>query len=122
VAGRIAQDVVSCDSAILSLLVLDLEDGSEVLAVARSARLPREEYATPLLVRKFGIAAAVVWGAAESAAQLLGRREFIIGAFREQLVLMIGLREYDMLLAVRLSRSSNAEHIYAKIASLLGIG
>lgn len=120
-AGRIAQDVVNCDSAILSLLVLDLKDGSQVLAVARSARLPREEHASPLLVRKFGIAAAVVWGAAENAALLLGRREFIIGAFKEQMVLLVSLREYDMLLAIRLSRSSNAEHIYGKIASLLGI-
>jgi len=34
---------------------------------------------------------------------------------------LIDVREYEMLLAIRLNRSSNAEHLFAKIASLLGM-
>lgn len=121
VADKIARDVVGADPAILSMIVLDHRGSSRVIAVARSANLPPESRASPALVERFGIAAMVVWGAAEGASQLMGRREFIIGAFKEQLVLLVDLREYEMLLAIRLNRSANAEHVYAKIASLLGL-
>jgi len=120
VAGKIADSVANCDPSILSLVVVDQRDGHEVLAIARSKNLPPEKHATPDLVIKFGIAATVVWGAAETASQLLGRREFVIGAFSDQSVLLVGLQEFQMLLAIRLTRSSNAEHIYSKIATLLG--
>ena len=122
VAEKIARDVVDSDPAILGMLVLDLHEKGRVLAVARSASLPPERQVSPALVERFAIAANVVWGAAETAAQVLGRREFIVGAFKEQLVLLVELREYEMLLGFRLSRSSNAEHIFAGVASLLGIG
>lgn len=120
-AEKIARDIVNADPTILSLMVLDHLDGRRVLAVARSANLPPESHASPALVQKLAIAAVVVWGAAEGAAQLMGKREFIIGAFKEQMVLLIDLREYDMLLAIRLNRSSNAEHLFVKIAGLLGL-
>lgn len=121
VAQKIANEVVSADASILSLLVLDIKDGVKVLALARSPNLPQSEHATPEMVEKFAVAAVVVWGASRQAAELMGRREFIVGAFREQLVLLVDLMEYEMLLAVRLSRSSNAEHVHTKIASLLGL-
>ncbi len=121
VADKIARDVIRADPAILSMLVLDHHGISRVLAVARSPHLPPESHASPELVEKFGIAAMVVWGAADGASRLMGRREFIIGAFKEQMVLLVDLREYEMLLAIRLNRSANAEHVHAKIASLLGL-
>jgi hypothetical protein len=121
IAEKVAQEVVKADPTVLSLLVLDHQD-SHVLAVARSPALPPESRASPELVHRFAIAAMVVWGAAEGAAKLMGRRQFIVGAFKEQLVLLVGLPEYEMLLAVRLARSSNAEHVFVKIAALLGIG
>jgi hypothetical protein len=122
IAEKIAHGVVNSDPSILSMIVLDQKEGNQILAVARSAGLPPEKHASAELVKKFAIAATVVWGAAEIAAQLMGRREFIIGAFKDQLVLLISLQEYQMLLGIRLTRSSNAEHIHAKIAALLGIG
>ena len=97
IARRVAKDVVASDQAIMSMLILDLEDKGQVLAVARSSNLPLEEYASPDLVHRFAIAAMVVWGAAESASQLMGRREFIVGAFEKQMVLLVGWREYGML-------------------------
>jgi len=121
VANKIARDVVGADPSILSMIVLDHRGSSRVIAVARSANLPPESHASPALVERFGIAAMVVWGAAEGASQLMGRREFIIGAFKDQLVLLVDLREYEMLLAIRLNRSANAEHVYAKVANLLGL-
>jgi len=121
IAEKIAGDVAKVDPTILSLLVLDRRESSRVLAVARSPSLPPESHASPELVQRFGIAAMVVWGAAEGAAKLMGKREFIVGAFKEQLVLLVDLPEYEMLLAVRLARSSNAEHVFVKIAALLGI-
>jgi len=121
IAEKIAGDVAKVDPKILSLLVLDRRESSRVLAVARSPSLPPESHASPELVQRFGIAAMVVWGAAEGAAKLMGKREFIVGAFKEQLVLLVDLPEYEMLLAVRLARSSNAEHVFVKIAALLGI-
>lgn len=120
VAQRVAGDVVKCDPTILSLLVMDDADASQILAVARSRSLPREEYAGPEMVKKFAVAAMVVWGAAEQASRLMGARQFMIGAFENQLVLLVNLREYRMLLAIRLNRSSNAEHVYEKISRLLG--
>jgi hypothetical protein len=122
VAEKVARDIVGCDASILSLMVLDEANGSHVLAVARSQVLPPEEYADADLVKRFAIAAMVVWGAAEQAARLMGGREFIVGAFENQLVLLVHLREYRMLAAMRLSGSSNAEHVYAKVARLLGLG
>ncbi|MGH9919434.1 MAG: hypothetical protein ACRD6W_11290 [Nitrososphaerales archaeon] len=121
-AEKIARDVVNADPTIFGLLILDRRHGYDVLAVARSPTLPPEAHASPALVKKFAIAATVVWGAAEQAAQLMGGREFIVGAFKEQMVLLVDLREYDMLLAMRLARSSNAEHLYLKIVDLLGTG
>ena len=121
-AEKVARDVVNADPTILGLLVLDRKHGYDALTVARSPSLPPEDYASPALVEKFAIAATVVWGASEQAAQLMGRQEFIVGAFKGQMVLLIDLKEYDMLLAMRLTRSSNAEHLYLKIADLLGIG
>jgi hypothetical protein len=121
IAEKIAKDVVHADSTILSLLILDQGEGSRVLAVARSPSLPPSSRASPELVERFAIAATVVWGAAQGASELMGRREFIVGAFKDQLVLLVDLRGYEMLLAVRLVRSSNAEHVYAKIAALLGM-
>jgi len=121
IAEKLAGDVVRADPTILSMLVLDHRESSRVLAVARSPSLPPESHASPELVQRFGIAAMVVWGAAEGAAKLMGKREFIVGAFRDQLVLLVDLPEYEMLLAIRLARSSNAEHVFSRIAALLGI-
>jgi hypothetical protein len=121
IAEKIARDVVNADPTILSLIVLDQLDGSRVLTVARSSNLPPEKHASPEIVQRLAIAAVVVWGAAEGAAKLMGRREFIVGAFKEQMVLLIELSERGMLLAIRLNRSSNAEHLFAKIAGLLGV-
>ena len=120
-AEKVAAEVVKADAAIMSLMVLDVGDGGKVLAVARSPTMAPHEHATPAMVQKFAIAAVVVWGAARQAAELMGRREFIVGAFSEQLVLLADLKEFDMLLAIRLNRSSNAEHVYSKVASLLGL-
>jgi hypothetical protein len=121
VAERVAERVLEADPAVLSLMVLDVNDGGRVLAVARSPSLPSHERADPGTVQRFAIAAVVVWGAARQAAQLMGKREFIVGAFREQMVLLADLGEYEMLLAIRLGRSSNAEHVYTKVASSLGL-
>ncbi|HUI00744.1 MAG TPA: hypothetical protein VLX56_03850 [Nitrososphaerales archaeon] len=122
VARRIARDVVRCDPAILGLLIMDKDDGSKILAVERSPSLPDEERATEEQVKRFGIAAMVVWGAADNASQLMGRKEFVVGAFKQQMVLIAGLQEYGLLLAARLTRSANAEHVYSKVASFLGMG
>lgn len=119
IAERIANDIVKCDPSILGLIVIDSGDSSRILAVARSPGLPAEQQSSPELIRRFAIASTVVWGAAESGSQMMGQREFIVGAFRDQLVLLIGLGQYNMLVAIRLSRSSNAEHVYAKIAQFL---
>lgn len=121
IAQKIARDVIGADASILSLLILDVREGVKVLALARSPNLPPSEHASPEMVEKFAVAAVVVWGASRQAAELMGRREFVVGAFSEQLVLLADLTEYEMLLAVRLRRSSNAEHVHAKIASMLGL-
>jgi len=116
-AQRLAKDLVDCDPAILSLIVVD--SLGRVLHVSRSSRLPDSEQVNPELVRTFGTLAKVVIGAANSAAQVMGRTEAIVGIFKNQKVLLVNLQEYNLLLALRLSRSANAEYVCDKIEELV---
>lgn len=117
VARRIAKDLVDCDPSILSLIVVD--SLGRVLHVSRSARLPDAEQVNPELVTVFGTLAKVIVGAANSAAQVMGGTEAIVGIFKKQKVLLINLQEYNLLLALRLSRSANAEYVRDQIEKLL---
>jgi hypothetical protein len=116
-AERLAKDLVDCDPSILSLLVVD--DLGRVLHVSRSARLPHSEQVNPELVQVFGTIAKAILGAADNAAQVMGGTEAVVGIFKKQKVLLINLPEYDLLLALRLSRSANAEYVSEKIGDLL---
>jgi hypothetical protein len=119
-AERVARDIVGCDDSILSLLVIDSRQG-KILAVARSSRLGESEYATPDIIEKFGTLAMLVWGAAGNATDLLGKREYLIGAFRSQLILLANLQQYEMIAALRLNRSSNPERVYKNLTEILGV-
>jgi hypothetical protein len=116
-AERLAKDLVDCDPSILSLLVVDAL--GRVLHVSRSARLPDSEHVNPGLVRVFGTIAKTILGAADNAAQVMGGTEAVVGIFKRQKVLLVNLPEYDMLLAIRLTRSANAEYVCDKIGDLL---
>lgn len=109
--------MVDCDPSILSLIVVD--PLGRVLQVSRSARLPDSEQVNAELVRLFGSLARVIAGAASSAAQVMGGTEAVVGVFKKQKVLLINLQEYNLLLALRLSRSANAEYVCDKIRDLL---
>jgi hypothetical protein len=117
VAQRIAKDLVDSDPSILSLIVVD--SLGRVLHVSRSARLPDAEQVNPELVTVFGTLAKVIVGAANSAAPVMGGTEAIVGIFKKQKVLLINLQEYNLLLALRLSRSANAEYVRDQIEKLL---
>jgi len=116
-AERLAKDLVDCDPSILSLIVVDAL--GRVLHVSRSARLPDSEQANPELVRAFGTIAKTIVGAANNAARVMGGTEAVVGIFKKQKVLLVNLPEYDLLLALRLSRSANAEYVCDKIGDLL---
>jgi hypothetical protein len=116
-AQRLAKDLVDCDPSILSLMVVD--DLGRVLHVSRSARLPDSEQVDPGLVRVFGTIAKTIVGAANNAAQVMGGTEAVVGIFKNQKVLLINLAEYNLLLALRLSRSANAEYVCDKVGDLL---
>jgi hypothetical protein len=119
-AERLARDVIECDPSILSLLVVDTKKG-RLLTAASSKDLPDTEQITPGVLERLGTVAYLIWGAAGNATELTGGREFIIGAFKSELILMVNLIGYDMFLVLRLIRSSNAEHVHTKIASLLDV-
>ena len=116
-AGRLAKDLVDCDPAILSLIVVD--SLGRVLQVGRSARLPESEQVSPELVRVFGTVSKLIVGAANNAAQVMGGTEAIVGIFKRQKALLVNLPEYNLLLALRLVRSANAEYVCDKIGDLL---
>jgi hypothetical protein len=116
-AERLAKELVDCDPSILSLMVVD--PLGRVLHVSRSSRLPDSEQVSPELVRVLGTVAKLIIGAADKAAQIMGKTEAVVGIFKKQSVLLINLPEYDLLLALRLSRSANAEFVRDKIADLL---
>ncbi len=116
-ARRLAKDVVDCDPSILSLIVVD--SLGRVLHVSRSARLPESERVDPALVQVFGTIAKTIVGAANKAAQVMGATEAIVGIFKNQKVLLVNLQEYNLLLALRVSRSANAEYVCDKIGDLL---
>ena len=86
----------------------------------RSSRLPGEEHVDDDVIPKLGVVAKLIIGAAENAVEYMGRMQFLIGGFKRQTVLLINLQEYNMVLAIRLVRSSSSEYIYNKIASMLG--
>jgi hypothetical protein len=116
-AGRLAKDLVDCDPSILSLIVVD--SMGRVLQVGRSARLRESEQVSPELVRVFGTVSKLIVGAASNAAQVMGGTEAIVGIFKKQKALLINLPEYNLLLALRLARSANAEYVCDKIGDLL---
>jgi len=116
-AERLAKDLVDCDPSILSLMVVDAL--GRVLHVSRSARLPDSEQVNPGLVQAFGTIAKTIVGAANNAAQVMGGTEAVVGIYKNQKVLLINLPEYELLLALRLSRSANAEYVCDKVGDLL---
>ena len=116
-AERLSKDLVDCDPAILSLIVVD--SLGRVLHVGRSARLPESDQVSPELVRVFGTVSKLIVGAANNAAQVMGGTEAIVGIFKKQKALLINLPEYNLLLALRLARSANAEYVCDKIGDLL---
>jgi len=116
-AQRIAKDLVDCDTSILSLIAVD--PLGRVLHVSRSARLPDSEQVNPELVQRLGTVARLIVGAANNAAQVMGKTEAVVGIFKNQKVLLINLQEYNLLLALRLARSANAEYVCDKIGDLL---
>lgn len=117
IARRLAEEVVNCDSSILSLIVVD--SLGRVLHIARSERLLSEERVDPETVRMFGTIAKAIVGAANNAAPVMGATESIVGVFKRQKVLLVNLQEYNMLLALRLARSANAEYVCDKIEDML---
>src|ERR1022692_2206473 len=117
-ASIIAKEVVTLDPSILSLLVLDSR--GQVLAVERSNRLPESDRMGEDITPKLGIVAKVIWGAATNATALLGRMEFMIGAFKNERIVFIDLQGQDMLLALRMTRSSNPEDVCNKILKTFG--
>jgi hypothetical protein len=118
IAKHLAIQVLDCDPSILSLMVLDRL--GQVLAVERSSRLPEEERVDEDVIPKLGVVAKLIVGAANNATEYMGRMQFLIGGFKHQTVLLINLQEYEVVVAMRLARSSSAEYIYNKIASVLG--
>lgn len=116
-AERLARDLVDCDSSILSFIFVD--DYGRVVHVARSARLDKMDYVSPELLPIFGAVAKTIIGAANNAAQVMGRTEAIVGIFKNQKILLVNLQEYGLVLALRLARSANAEYVSDKIADLL---
>lgn len=117
VAQRLAKDVLDCDPSILSLIVVD--DLGRILNVSRSERLKESERVGAEQVQTFGTIAKMIIGAAAKAAPEMGGTEAIIGVFKRQKVLLINLQEYKVLLALRLTRSSNAEYVCDKIGEML---
>ena len=116
-ARRLARDLIDCDTSILSLMVVD--EMGRVLYVSRSARLASSEHADSELVDMLGTLARMTMGAASRASQVMGGTEAVIGVFKKQKVLLVNLQEYNLLLALRLSRSANAEYVCEKIGDLL---
>jgi hypothetical protein len=119
IAERITRDAVKSDTSILAAVALD-KNGYPV-AISRSPALAPEDYLSQAALDKFGMVVTVFWGAAEGPERVIGRREFIVGAYRDQMIMVTSLSEYKMLLALRLSRSANIEHVYLKLANLLGL-
>ncbi len=118
IAKRLAKQVLECDPAVLSLMVLDKK--GQVLAVDRSVRLPEGEYIDDDALPKLAVVAKLIMGAAANVAEYTGRIQFLVGGFKNQKVLLIDLQEYDMVLAMRLARSANAEYVSNKIGETLG--
>ncbi len=116
-AGRIAKAVVDCDPSILSLLVVDSR--GEVLAIGRSGRLARANYIDEDLLPKLGVLSKLILGAADQESGMLGGLEFLIGAFKNQKIVLIEAPDHKMSLALRMSRSSIAEYVCKKIADIL---
>ena len=107
-AARLAKEVVQCDDAILSLMVVDKM--GNVLAVERSPRLKEDAYVKDDVLPKLGVLLKLLVGAAGNISEYMGRLDFIAGGFKNQKVLLVNLREYDLSIGLRLLGSANAEY------------
>jgi len=72
------------------------------------------------MVENLGSIAALILGAARNTTEFKGGLELVMGVFKNQKVLLMNLQEYNLALALRLSRSANASYVYRKIVNTLG--
>jgi hypothetical protein len=114
---RALRAMVECDPSVLSVFVLGKAGG--ISSVVRSSHLPKEDQADPLTLQHLGTVGTVILGASTKAEQIFGSTEFILGAFKNGKILLVKLTKYDTSLAVRLTRSANAEYVYGKISEIL---
>ena len=117
-ATRLMNEVLDCDPAILGLLVLG--NVGRLISVGRSSQLKESEYVSQMMVKNFGSIAALILSAARNATEFMGGLELVIGVFKNQKVLLMNLQEYNLALALRLSRSANANYVYRKIVNTFG--
>jgi hypothetical protein len=115
---RFAHEIVKCDPAVLSLIVVGRT--GEVLAVERSPRLDEPDYLGQETVKKLGLNARLMLEAAENASDVFGKTMFLVGAFKDNRVLLMNLPEYQVALALRLERSANVDYIHETIRDILG--
>jgi hypothetical protein len=109
--------MVECDPSVLSVYVLRREGG--ISSVVRSSRLPKEAQADEQTLQHLGTIGTVILGAATKAEGIFGGTEFILGAFKNGKILLVKLPTHDTALAVRLTQSASAEHVYEKITEIL---
>jgi len=114
---REVRAILESDTSVMSVTVLDMKGG--VSSVARSGRLPKGEQADQQTIQQLGTIGTIIIGAAERAEGLFGASEFILGTFKNGKILLIKMPDYESALAVRLSRSANTEHVFAKITGIL---
>ena len=117
-AKRLVDDIIDCDSSILGLIILNYY--GEVLSVGTSSRLPKSEYVSSEKIEQFGKIVMVMLSAAENAEEVMGGLEFMVGAFKNQKVLIFSLKEYNLSVALRLPRSANGRYVYDKISNMFG--
>jgi hypothetical protein len=113
----ILRAMVECDPSVLSVFVLGREGG--ISSVARSSQLPKEAQADQRTLQHLGTLGTVILGAAAKAEEIFGNTEFILGAFNNGKILLVKLPRYEAALALRLTRSANAEYVYGKISEIL---
>jgi hypothetical protein len=109
--------MVESDPSVLSVFVLGR--GGGVSSVVRSSQLPKEAQADEQTLQHLGTVGTVILGASTKAEQIFGGTEFILGAFKNGKILLVKLPSYDTSLALRLTRSANAEDVYRKISEIL---
>ena len=117
-ADALARKIIALDPAFHWVVLLDEAGG--VLAQVYSESYTERTPVSKATQERLGAVDAVFLSAAAKAEKWYGQMEFILLAYRDAKVMLVYGKRDKLYLVAKVPRSTLAEHLFAKVSSVLG--